>query len=92
MAQREAVRAQLALEGGAEDARLDAGCTRERVDLEHAIEPAEIDRDGAAPPEIARLDTAHHARAAAVGDGREARARAPIEQRGDVGLAAREGD
>src|SRR5206468_1005539 len=76
--QRQAVRTQLILEGGAEDAGLDARGARSAVDLEHAVEMAEIDGHGA-PVDIAdpRFDTTHDARAAAVGNRRGARVGTP---------------
>ena len=48
MAQREAVRAQLVLERRTEHAGLNARRARAAIDLEHAIETAEIDADRAA--------------------------------------------
>ena len=92
VAKREAVGPQLVLESGAEDARLDARRARDGVDLEHAIQPSQVDREGAAQvAEVARLDSAHHARAAAVRNCRQTLARAPFEKSDDVGFAAGEG-
>ena len=80
VAQRQPVRLELGLERGAESARLDAGRARDRIDLEHAVEPAEVDRDRAAVavPHVG-LDTADDARAAAVRDLRRACPRAPVD-------------
>jgi hypothetical protein len=46
--QRQPVRAQLVLECGAVDARLDPRRPRRSVDLEHLVEVAEVDGDGPA--------------------------------------------
>ena len=93
MAQRELVRPQLVLERGAEYAALDARRARDAVDLEYAIELAEIERDDARVAVAdARFDAAHDARPAAIRNAGGAGAGAPIEHRGDLALVARERD
>ena len=73
VAQRVAVRAELLLEHRSEGAGLDPRRPRHRVDLEHPVEAAEIDRDDAGEPVTdGALDAADDRRAAAVGDRRDA--------------------
>jgi hypothetical protein len=80
VAQRETVRSQLVLQHRAQGAGLDARGTRAAVELEHAIEPREVDRhhSGVTVADVA-LDAAYNRRTAAVGDGGDAFVRAPIE-------------
>ena len=62
------------------------------VDLEHPVEPAEVDRDGAGIlARQPRLDPAADAGAAAVGDRGEPLVAAPREHRLDLRLVARAG-
>ena len=69
VAQRVAVRPELVLEHRAEGAGLDARGPRDRIDLEHPVEAAEVDRDDAGEPVAdGALDAADDRRAAAVGD------------------------
>ena len=74
-------------------ARLDARRARDGVDLEHAVERAQVDRDRAV---VGVGHVGRHAaddrRAAAEGDRRDALAAAPLEQPLDVGLLARARD
>src|SRR5439155_23336041 len=66
---------------------------RRAVDVEDAIEPREVERDGA-PVAVADvgLDAADDARASAVRDHRRAPGRRPVEHSPSVVLRAREGD
>ena len=87
------MRPELLLERRSEHARLDAGGARRTVDLEHAVEAREVERDGAAVAVAdVGLDAADDARPATVWDDRRAGRRGPVEQRPDVVLDAREGD
>ena len=89
-AQRQAVRGELLLEHRAARARLDARRPRDRVDLEHAVQATERERDRPFVPRAGdRLDAAGDARPAADRDHRHARARGPREHALDVGLLAR---
>jgi hypothetical protein len=88
--EREPVRAQLVLERGTEHAGLDARRATGAIDFEHAVETAEIDRHGTLKGVGGRhLDTADHARSAAVRNRREARRRAPVEDGRDLLLVGR---
>ncbi len=93
VAQRQAVLGQLALQHRAGRAGLDPRGARDRVDLEHTIERAQVERDRA------RITGRHVGRhtaddrcAAAVGDRGDALGRAPLEQLLDVALVARARD
>jgi hypothetical protein len=85
MAERVAARPELVLEDRTQDAGLDPGCSRQRVDLDDLVEQAEIDRDDAVV-RISRftLDPTHDRGSASVGDRRQVRTRAPIENVYDV--------
>ena len=87
MAQREPRLPELPLERGAERSRLDPCGAGDIVDLEHAPELAEIQRERAvvARPGVG-CDAAHDRRASAVGDHRHPLARAPLEDALDVAL------
>ena len=93
VAQGQPVLGELLVERRAEHPGLDPRRPRDRVDLEHPVERAEVDRHRArvvvADP---RLDPADDAGAAAVGDRRGAGVGAPREHRLDLGLVARAGD
>ena len=84
---------ELRVERRPEHPGLDPRGARDRVDLEHPVERAEVDRHRArvvvADP---RLDPADDAGPAAVGDRRRAGVGAPGEHRLDLGLVARPGD
>src|SRR5882672_6474199 len=58
--EREPVRPELLLERGSEHPRLDAGGARRAIDLEHAVEVREVERDGAAvaPADAAQSSSA----------------------------------
>ena len=90
MAQRQAVRLQLRLDRRAEGAAFDAGGARGAIHFEDAAHAAEVDREDAALPlgRAARLDPADDARSGAERHDRRVRAARPIEQRGDICLAA----
>ena len=89
----QAVGAELLLQARARRAGADARRARDRVDLEHAVERAEVERDGAVErARDPRLDAADDARAAAVGDDGDVRARRPLEHGLDLALVARAGD
>ncbi len=94
VAQRQAVLGQLGLQGRAGGACLDQGGARDGVDLKDACETAEVDRDGAVViiPTHPGLDSAHHARAATVGDRGDALSRAPGEQSFEIAVVAGPGD
>src|SRR5579863_580537 len=93
MTKRQAVRAQLILERRAEGAALDTRGARRAIDFKHAIEPAQIDRDGAAIVAAAgRFDAAGHARAAAIRRRGNARRVAPRQEIDDVAFVARISD
>ena len=94
VAQREPVGPELALERGAEDAGLDARRARDarRSRARGRAFCRSIETAPRRSPESARLDAAHHARAAAVRDRRQTLLRAPVEQPHQVGFGAREGD
>ena len=68
MAQREAVDAELVLEGRPEYAALDPRRPRRAIDLEDAVERAQVDRHDAAARFARRLYTADDARSSAVGN------------------------
>ena len=68
MPEREAALGQLALEVGPEHARLHAREARDRVDVEHAREPREVERDHRARLAGRRLEAAGDAGAAAERD------------------------
>ncbi len=93
MAQRQAVLGQLRLEAGTGGAGADRCRQGDLVDLEQAIQGAQVDRDGAvvAGADIGR-DAADDRGAAAEGDRGDAGARAPLEQPLEVLLVARLGD
>src|SRR5215207_1186805 len=81
MAKGEVVLAQLVLECRTLRASLDQRRTRRTVDLEHAAEPREVDRDRARVAVAhARLHAPDHAGAAAVWDRRRTALSAPLEQ------------
>ncbi len=91
MAQRVAAGPQLVFEVGAVDAGLDAGRARCLVDLKHAVEVVHVDgHDGFVA--FGRRHAVDDGRAAAVGDGRVAPGRAPVEHGFELGLGARVGD
>ena len=79
---RQAVLGELGLEAGAGRARLDARRARDRVDLEHAVEPAQVHGDdaGVAGPRD-RVDAADDARAAAERHHGDVVLAAPVEHR-----------
>ena len=93
MAQREAVRLQLRLEGRAERAGRDPRGAGDMVDLEHAVQMAKVEADGAAiaVTDIG-FDTAGYAGAAAEGDHGGAGLTAPLEHRYHLVLVARKRD
>ena len=75
------VRAELLLQARARGAGADARRARDRVDLEHAVQRAEVERHGAVEARRdPRLDAADDARAAAVGDHGDVRVRRPLER------------
>ena len=87
------VSAELLLQPRARGAGADARGARDRVDLEHPVERAEIERRRAVERRRdPRLDAADDARAAAVGDHGDVRARRPFEGGLHVRLAARADD
>src|SRR5262249_19050573 len=93
MPERETVRAEALLECRPEDARLDARGPRRAIDLEHAVEVLQIDRDRAAVRVVAgRLAAAAPAGRAAVRHGGDVLGRAPFEEREDLRLVTRERD
>src|SRR5204863_7491947 len=90
VAQRVAVATKLILEGGPRGAGLNARGPRGGVDIQHAAEPAQVDRDRA--PELLPhpgLHAADNARAAPVGNCCNALRRTPLEDPLDVLLGAR---
>src|SRR6185369_8493071 len=93
VAEGERMRTELVLERGPEDAGLDARRARGAIDLEDAIEVAEVERhDAGVPAARGRFDATDDARAAAVRNGDRPRARAPVEHGDDVRFVARKGD
>src|SRR6185437_4727493 len=93
VAQGQAVLGQLGLQVGAGRAPLDESCTRDLVDLEHAAQAAEVDRDGAVVGGAdVGLDSPHDTGAAAVGNRGHTLGRAPGEQPLHVELVARASD
>ena len=63
------------------------------IDLEHAVERAQVDRDDAGVPRARdRVDAADHARAAADRHDRDVVLAAPVEHRAQLVLRGREGD
>ena len=93
MSKRQALRAELVLERGAEHAGLDAGGPGRAIDLEDPVEARQIDGHRARVALVARhLHTSDDARAAPVGDRRGPRRFAPFENRGDFAFAARKRD
>ena len=93
VAQGEAVLAQLRLQRGARRPALDARRAGDRVELQHAVEHAQVDRHRAVVGGThARRDPTHHRGAAAVGNRGDALAGAPLEQAFEVLLIARAGD
>ncbi len=94
MPQGQPVRLELGFERRAEGAALDARGARAAVDLDHPAKMPQIEGDrrlvaGAVDP---RLDAADDAGAAAERDHRRLGAARPIDDRGDLGFAARIGD
>ena len=88
-AQRQPVRAELLLEPRAGRAGLDPRGARDAVDLEHAIQPPQVDRDDARVPRAqAAVDAADHARAAAERHDRDVALAAPVEHRAQLLLRA----
>ena len=81
---------ELRLEFLAEHAALNARRLRHRIHLEHAVETAQVDADD--PVGLRRLDAAHDAGAAAVGNGDRADFVAPGKRVAHLLLAARECD
>ena len=91
--QRQPVLAELGLEPGTGRARLDARRARDGIDLEHAVERAQVDRDHARVPGARnRVDAADHARAAAERHHRHVALAAPVEHRAQLVLRGRERD
>ena len=91
VAQGEAVLAQLLLQPRPGRAGLDPRRQRGRVDLEHPVEPAQVQRDDR-PLAEPRLDPADDAGAAAERDHRRPLGLGPAQHRLDLRLVAREGD
>src|SRR5262249_49521446 len=91
--QRQAMLAQPTLQDRTTSATLDAGRARDRVDLEDAVQRAQIERDRAVVggPNI-RAHTPDDGGAAAVGYGGHALLRAPLEHALDLRLLPRAGD
>ncbi len=89
--QRQPVRLQLLLQRGARGPRLDARGAGDRIDVEHPIQSAEVDRDRRRLLH-ARLHSADDAGAAAVGDRGRVDRDAPFEHALEVGLVGRVGD
>jgi hypothetical protein len=93
VAEGEPAAAQVVLEVGPEHPRLDPRSARDLVDLEHAVEAAEVDRDRSGVILThPRLDAADDTRAAAVRDRRDPRVRAPAQDRLELRLVGRPGD
>ena len=91
--QRQPMLAELVLEPRARRPGLDARGPRHGIDLEHAVERAQVERDSTRVAVAhGRLDTANHARPAAVRDRGRARVRAPFEHGLALALVARERD
>jgi hypothetical protein len=89
----EPVRLQRRLDRRAQDAGLDARGAAGRVHLEHAVEPAQVEADGAGVAVAhRRLDAAHDRGAAPEGDDGDLGAARPVEHGGHVGLARGQGD
>src|SRR5581483_9863355 len=85
--QRQSVRPELVLERRPEHAGLDARRPRRAIDLEDAIEPAEVDAEDAPTARVGRrLHAAHDARPAAVRDRDQVALAAPVEEPDDVVL------
>ena len=83
--QREPRRLELGLQRRPEDAALNAGRARGAVDLQHLVQAAEVDGQGAGVGVAdGGLDAAHHGGACAVGNRREPSVARPVEQRHDV--------
>ena len=92
MAQGQTVLAELALERGPCGARLDPGREGDRVDLENAVEPAQVEGDHRLILAESRLDAADHTGASAEGDHGRPLLLAPGEHQLDLGLVRGEGD
>ena len=93
VAQRQAVLRQLALKIRAEGSRLDARRAGYWVDLEYAIQSAQVDRDGAVVARAdVRRDSSDDRGASAERDRRDALTRAPLEHTLQVILIARVGN
>ena len=93
VAQRQAVLAQLLLEPRPGGARLNASRLRDRVHVEHAVEPLEVDRDDAREAVAdGRLDATHDARPASERDRRRAALLAPVEHGLELSLVPRVSD
>ncbi len=81
MAQRQPVLAELGLERGPGGAGLDTRCARDGVDLEHAVERAQVDCDGSVERgRDRRRDATDDRSAATEGDRRDALTGAPLQQ------------
>ena len=93
VAQRQAVLAQLLFEPRPGGARLNASRLRDRIHVEHAVEPLEVDRDDAREAVAdGRLDATHHARPASERDRRRAALLAPVEHGLELSLVPRVSD
>ena len=92
MAQREAVLPQLLLEPRSCRAGLDPGRERDRIDLQHAVEPAQVEGNNGSFLAETRLDPADDAGAAAERHHRRPLLLAPGEHDLDLRLVAGEGD
>ncbi len=92
VAQGQPVRPQLGFEVGPEHARLDPRRPAGGVDVEHAVEGGEVERDHAAAPVPAVLHSPDHRTARSVGHDDRVRALGPVQEVHDVLLAAGEGD
>jgi hypothetical protein len=93
VAQGEAVLGELGLERGAGRAPLDAGRARDRVDLEHAVERAQVDRDRAVVRRAdIRGDSADDGGASTERDRGDALGDAPLEHALQIALLARARD
>ena len=91
-AQRQPVLAELPLQLRPGRARLDPRRARAVVDLEHAVQRAQAQRDGAGVRAGPRVDAADDARAAAGRDHGEVRAGRPLQHRAQLVLVARRRD
>jgi hypothetical protein len=92
VAQGEAVRLELGLQRGTEDAALDARGTRRAVHLQHLVHRAQVERDEGPFARAPGRDAAHHRTAAPERNQHGPRARGPVHQVGDVLLVPGIGD